>query len=212
MRGVMKNKPSSHRPNVNALLGIIDRASSANRHDPGTFRLMVEAWEHCLRRYSPGHEEQYLEVAKRLQPAALQIASEGLGLLFQHFVVEQHYEDLLGPVYMLVGSTWTKAGLGQYFTPWEVCQAMAQMALHDLDLETNPSPLACDPCCGSGAMLLAARSAAAEAHGRKAAAKMRLYGYDNDALCTSMCRVQILLTDDDYMCDYLVVPCATLTE
>jgi type I restriction-modification system DNA methylase subunit len=122
----------------------------------------------------------------------------------QHFCIEESYQDLLGPVYMEIGSRWTQAGLGQYFTPWAVCICMARMNACDHDWDEKPYPSVCDPCVGSGAMLLAFRAVVAEEKGREWASKLRLHGSDIDEVCVSMAKVQLYLTDDLYMRDFML--------
>lgn len=190
--------------NVRTLADIIDRAYRANRYDSSTFNDCVDLWLHTLTRFSPGAEERYLETVGRMQPETAHIACEGFALLMSHFIMEGRYSDLLGPVYMELASRWKAKGLGQYFTPWNMCVCMARMAFADHDFDAKPRPSVNEPCVGSGAMLLAVRGVVAEERGRDAASRLRLSGQDIDTLCVSMTRVQLLLTNDNYMSNFLL--------
>lgn len=62
--------------------------------------------------------------------------------------------DVLGLVLTLLRSKGAMSGLGQYFTPGEVCEAMARLVLDGIDLQ--PGMWIGEPAAGTGGMLRAA--------------------------------------------------------
>jgi hypothetical protein len=195
---------------VAELYKIIDRAYEANRFEHRTFADCCDLWLHALTRFRPGAEEAYLETVARMQPEAVRLAAQGFGVLLSHFVRDGGYADILGPVYMQLASKYSRSGLGQFFTPWPVCMAMAGLTIGDAHRGEDGGPLkVCDPACGSGAMLLACRATIAAKHGRREASRARLYGQDIDGICVAMARIQTLMTDDFYVRDWL---CASALE
>jgi len=153
-----------------------------------------------------GGEERYMEAVRGLPCAFLEDVSRAFGELLIHFCRAERFEDVLGSVYMEMRSARSKAGLGQYFTPWNVCLAMAEIQTADLDadrLQVGPAVTVCDPCVGSGSMLLAVRSSVAARYGRKALQRLKVYGQDLDPLCVTMAKIQLRMTDDLFMTAFL---------
>lgn len=203
--------PAQRQQKVQELAGIIDRVYALNHYAHNTFADVVEMWKWVLHRHTKQGEKRYMEVVARLQPEAVRAAPEGFGLLMQHFVMEQRFSDLLGPVYMELAGRWKQGGLGQYFTPWEVCLMMAQMTLGDIAEPSAEQPLRVnEPCVGSGTMLLAAKQAVADQHGRGALRWLRVSGQDIDQLCVDMSEVQLLFTDDSFIRDWMLMNIHTM--
>lgn len=189
--------------NLDKLSRVMDRCYAANHNSHDTFGLCIDLWCYTLTRYSPGAEELYMETVRRMQPEAVQLAAEGFGILVNHFLMEGHYSDILGPVYEDQASRWKRSGLGQYFTPWPIAQCMAAIVTTDIDIEEK-APSFNEPCVGSGVMALAFRSAIAERYGRDAASKCIITGLDIDMMCVKMAQIQLLLTNDCYMSDFFM--------
>ncbi len=117
--------------------------------------------------------------------------AEGFPQAMAHLVVglETEIHDFLGDVYMAadIGNHWA----GQYFTPFPVCEMMAQMTLHDCPQPGEKRMTMMEPCVGGGAMLLAATKAL----------KARDFGpqnwwfeaFDLDRRCCQMAYIQLSL-------------------
>ena len=87
--------------------------------------------------------------------------------------------DFLGNIYeTFVAGILRKRGAGQFFTPMNVADCMAKIA------KPENGESICDPCCGSGRMLLAA-------HAENPGAV--LYAQDLDRTCVMMTVVNFLL-------------------
>ncbi len=166
----------------------------------------VALMEATLARFNPGGEERYLEIAKRLGTKGATKAAEMFAILLGHFSYEGEFGDVLGPVYQNLASMGAKSIMGQFFTPWPVAVMMAGMTMGDLkDHETRKKPITIsDPACGSGVMLLAAKAVVAAERGRQALRDYAFYGQDIDRVCVNMCRVQMKLTDDRFMTNFLL--------
>ncbi|MFH1147591.1 MAG: N-6 DNA methylase, partial [Pseudomonadota bacterium] len=165
-------------------------------HDWASFRDGLNLIEATLSRFQPGGEERYMENVKRLGSKGATKASEIFAILLNHFTYQQQFGDVLGPVYQNLASMGARSILGQYFTPWSVAVAMAQMTLIDLEkreAEEKRPITVCDPCCGSGVMLLAAKAVIASRRGREALKEFAFYGQDIDPICVAMCRIQMRL-------------------
>lgn len=113
-------------------------------------------------------------------------------------VIRHPFGDVLGMVYQVLSARGHRGALGQFFTPASVSRLIAEMlmpapptAAHD---EERPDRLlrACEPACGSGAMVLAFMEAQLAARGRAALRRWSITGIDLDPLCTRMCAAQTL--------------------
>lgn len=81
--------------------------------------------------------------------------------LFQMLVDEyerEPFQDLMGRIYMQ--GNFGNSGTGQFFTPFNVSDMMAQISLYQNDVEQkikeNGYITVCDPCVGAGGMIIAA--------------------------------------------------------
>lgn len=103
------------------------------------------------------------------------------------------FEDILGPAYMTMASSGRKDQLGQFFTPWPIAMMMAAMVGHD----SGPLPedrllTACDPCSGSGVMMLALCNQVLRTQGPSALRCWSITCCDLDSICAAMSTVQLL--------------------
>lgn len=87
--------------------------------------------------------------------------------------------DALGDVYM---SAISFGEHGQFFTPQSVADVMAEVTTP----EVKDGQSICDPCCGSGTLLLAAA---------KKNPRARFVGIDLDERCAKMCALNIALRE-----------------
>lgn len=100
-------------------------------------------------------EAEYLEEVKHWERRDLDLFAQALGAL----VLEMEglpFEDVLGGYYMESalshkGQQWN----GEFHTPKNVCDLMAQITLGDVESLAKDRPLTvCEPACGAGAMIL----------------------------------------------------------
>ena len=193
-----------HHSTVRTFVRAIDEIFELNQHSWSTFSDVVSLCRHTLMRHSPGAEEKYMETVARMTKEAVRATPKAFAILFNHFVVHERFEDILGPVYMELGSKWKKAGLGQYFTPWGVCLCLASLNFHGVKPSREEPISVNEPCVGSGALLLAARAAVAKEQGREALQWVHVSGQDIDPLCVEMSEVQLALTDDRFMANFML--------
>ena len=101
-------------------------------------------------------EEQYMATVKRHTEGkpgkrGCDSISHAFGTLVN--VMEETRQDILGDLFQ-GGITYGDAG--QFLTPEPICQMMAAMTVGDVaEDEGSSRKNVCDPCCGSGRMLLA---------------------------------------------------------
>lgn len=101
-------------------------------------------------------EEQYMATVKRHTEGkagkrGCDSISHAFGALVN--VMEETRKDILGDLFQ-GGITYGEAG--QFLSPEPICQMMATMTVGDAEAEEgNVKKSVCDPCCGSGRMLLA---------------------------------------------------------
>lgn len=87
--------------------------------------------------------------------------------------------DVLGTYYE---QNLIKKGSGQFFTPWPICEFMAQCTAGD---KTEDTLRILDPCCGSGRMLLCGAKHTGRQH--------EYYGIDIDHTCVKMTAINLFL-------------------
>ncbi len=95
--------------------------------------------------------------------------------------MERTRKDILGDLFQ---GAISYGEAGQFLTPETVCQAMASMAIADIDAEDRKQKSVCDPCCGSGRMLLAV--ADLQPH-------WEFVGQDVDLRCVRMTAINLAL-------------------
>ena len=118
------------------------------------------AISNALDREGPTHddrEKQYLNTIRRYSTAEQQIFPKLLALLVEA-LEEDPDQDFLGEMFMglNLGSHWK----GQFFTPYNVCRMIAEMQINGIEerVERQGWVSILDPCCGAGALLIAARN------------------------------------------------------
>jgi len=114
-------------------------------------------------------------------------------------VEELPFQDILGDLFMELDVKSVRAG--QFFTPWHVAEMMALMNFDRDSFEDTVDDKGvidvCDPCVGSGVMLLAFAKVVDDDLGRWGLHKLRLYGQDIDERCVLMCRIQLRMNGLD---------------
>jgi hypothetical protein len=117
--------------------------------------------------------------------------------LYAEAVIRHPFGDVLGMVYQVLSSHGHRGALGQFFTPASVSRLIAEVlmpAFTGVDDKERPDRLlrACEPACGSGAMVLAFMEAQLAVRGCAALRRWSITGIDLDPLCSRMCAAQIL--------------------
>lgn len=150
-------------------------------------------------------ESEYLRIIGQYTKPEQQTIPE----LFARLVMaleEDPEQDFLGEMFMALelGSHWK----GQFFTPYSICQLMAAMTIQDREPEIQERGWSAvnDPCCGAGALLIAARNDMVK---RGLGPRQVLYvAQDIDRTAALMCYLQLSLLG----CAGYVVVGDTLTQ
>lgn len=136
-------------------------------------------------------ERRYQEIVSGYQPVERK--------LFPHLVAEtvnalekNPAQDYLGDLYMGLGlgNHWR----GQFFTPYHLCQAMAEISLQDAyeQICRNEWISILDPACGAGATLIAAANTLL-GKGVNYQERALFVGQDIDPIVAMMCYIQLSL-------------------
>lgn len=146
----------------------------------------------CIYAFSLGkYEAEYMEIVKRYPKEKVNQLAELLSLLVLSMTgainttksAENNYasgaKDILGELYEL---RFSNNKTGQFFTPQPIADFMA-MAICG-DSKEFEHKTVCDPACGSGRMLLAAK---------KINPYNRFYGADLDETCCKMAAINLFL-------------------
>lgn len=136
-------------------------------------------------------ERRYLEIAKRYDAQQMERFALATGALVNVFEAEG-FGDVLGEAYSLLELS--NEERGQFFTPYHVCQVMAQMTL-DGAAETVASQgyvTVNDPASGAGAMLIAAAETL-QASGINYQRQLHVAARDIDATAVHMAYIQLSL-------------------
>lgn len=100
---------------------------------------------------------------------------DGLGLTGKGF------KDPFGDYYM---EHFSNDHAGQFFTPEHLCDFMAALNFSDAEVDEDKVETVCDPCCGSGRMLLSAA---------KKNRNLKFYAADIDLVCVKMTLINFML-------------------
>ena len=100
-------------------------------------------------------EDQYMATVKKHSEGkkgkrSCDAIAQAFAMLVE--AMEKTRQDILGDLFQ-GGITYGEAG--QFLTPEPVCQIMARMTVDAAEVEEGQKKSVCDPCCGSGRMLLA---------------------------------------------------------
>jgi type I restriction-modification system DNA methylase subunit len=146
-------------------------------------------------RYREKREAAYMDIAHKYTKGEMEVFPQILGEIIMQ-LEENPEQDLLGDLYMHLdlGSHWH----GQFFTPYNICAAMAQMQLgqQEYTLENVEPITVCDCACGGGALLIAMAHEFRKAikhTGLNAQHYICLYAQDLSQVSAMMCYVQLSL-------------------
>ena len=136
-------------------------------------------------------EADYMILIKDIDRNVLETYAKMYGTLY-HYFIDGNYGDPLGTFYM---TQFSYGRNGEFYTPWNIAYFMAQM------LDPKPEEIVCDPCVGSGIMLLAARCIIHEKYGWITSSRYgrNLYGIDNSDRAVKTAKINLYLTDYIYM-------------
>ena len=145
-------------------------------------------------RFKEQREAMYMDIAHKYTKEEMQVFPR----IFGEIVLELEREpeqDLLGDLYMQLdlGSHWH----GQFFTPYNVCAAMAKMQFPEKIPFEDVKPVTVNDCaCGGGALLIAAAHAYREAikeTGLNPQHYISFYAQDLSQVSAMMCYIQLSL-------------------
>lgn len=104
---------------------------------------------------------------------------------FEDILLPSDEYDFLGAVYQSLLFEGRKNTIGSYYTPRKIVEDMVS----DIDLTKNQTFL--DPCCGSGAYILALKNAQPE----------NIFGFDSDPVAVMLAKVNLLIkyADSDFL-------------
>ena len=135
-------------------------------------------------------EEEYMQLVKRLDREIVMDYAKAYTLTCKFFYFEQKFWDILGEVYMQVTSR-SKMN-GEFYTTYHIWQFMVEMTSPKLGEKV------CDPCSGSGAMLIATKEYIWKKY-KVVMPSIHLFGMDISSNAIKMAKIQNYLTDYDYM-------------
>ena len=135
-------------------------------------------------------EQKYINTIKRYSKAEQEIFPKLFAVMVEALEHEPD-QDFLGEMFMglNMGDHWK----GQFFTPYNVCRMMSEITVTDLEdrIEKKGWVGINDPCCGAGALLIAARNTMVP---HKRGPRDALYvAQDIDRTAALMCYIQLSL-------------------
>lgn len=135
-------------------------------------------------------ETEYLDEIGRWDREAANEFAEAFAMLVAG-MTEEPYRDLMGPVYMELGSRSTQSWNGEFYTPQEVCDLMARMNFQGVTIPPDRPIEIAEPACGAGAMMLSVAKAVKDAG--YSPLNMRATCVDVSRLACDMCYVNLTL-------------------
>lgn len=137
-----------------------------------------------------GREKDYMEIIKNMERKELDAYVKCFGELYSFFI-DGYYDDVLGNYYQQNN----KSRNGYFITPFHVSLMMAEM------LDIKQEDTLCEPSCGSGSMLLAAKFVIHKRYGWQASCYYlpKMHGMDICDTYVKMCKLQLYLSNYLYM-------------
>jgi type I restriction-modification system DNA methylase subunit len=137
-----------------------------------------------------GREKDYMELINGMDKKELDDYVKCFSELY-NFFIDGYYDDVLGTYYQQNH----KSSNGYFITPFNISLMMAEM------LGITPEDTLCEPCCGSGSMLLAAKFVIHKNYGWKASCYYlpKMYGMDICDTYVKMCKLQLYLSNYLYI-------------
>jgi len=131
-------------------------------------------------------EDEYMNTARRYDREDLERHAQLLAVTFQ--ALEAYEHDFLGDIFLSENLSNDKKS--QYFTPFHISKIMAEATFLENEPPDNKIITICDPCCGSGVMLIAAALTLKE-RGFNYQKNALFVGTDIDARCARMAFIQL---------------------
>ena len=135
-------------------------------------------------------EQQYLKVAGGYEKEEIEYFPKLLSLVVE--ALEHEYRDFLGEVFqdLELSNHWK----GQYFTPFDVCKAIARMNLDFMKetIESKGFVTVMEPACGAGAMIIGLCEALYDAE-INYQEHVHVFAVDVDPTAAYMCYIQLTL-------------------
>lgn len=137
------------------------------------------------------HMEKYTDETGG--PSATECKADAISELFTEayagltVAVSETQIDILGTVYELFSITSDE--FGQFFTPWDLSSAKAEMLFPDEPQPDKDRERIMDPACGSGRLLVAAKQAVPDD------VTAVCVGVDKDPICAQMTALNLFLFD-----------------
>lgn len=140
-------------------------------------------------------ENRYLKIINGYKKEKQELIPQMFACIVNEFEKNPE-QDLLGQIYMELGISSNVAG--QFFTPYNVCQAMSEITINKKDLtktiKTNGYAILNDCACGGGATLIAGINTAAKMFKRlNWQNHIFVIANDIDRICAYMCYIQLSL-------------------
>lgn len=141
-------------------------------------------------RMREAREAEYMQLVKRYEPEDMQLFPQMLAALVDE--LESGMTDCLGSVFHDLELHNKYAG--QFFSPYVLCQMMAQMSFHDSKhlVEERGYVKALEPAAGGGAMVIALAHTMRDA-GVNYQKALHVTAVDVDIKCVHMCYTQLAL-------------------
>ena len=135
-------------------------------------------------------ESQYMAISRGYEKEDLLALQQCLGCVVAGLEFEHH--DFLGKLYMEMELG--KKSAGQFFTPYTVCKAMAEITVHDVKARIDEKGFITvwEPCSGSGAMVIAVAESLMDS-GYSHRSNMHVVCQDIDITAVQMTYVQLSL-------------------
>jgi type I restriction-modification system DNA methylase subunit len=132
-------------------------------------------------------EQQFNRIISEYTKEQAEEFSKLLALLVSAFEVE--FRDFLGEVF--THNSFGSANKGQFFTPYRVSKMMSQMTGYNVKkYQRSDIMTLCEPCCGSGGMIIAFAEAMLES-GMNFQERLYVEATDIDELCFEMTYIQL---------------------
>lgn len=161
--------------------------------NPLTLQIFKE--DEKLNKLWNAREKRYLQIINTYPKDKQQLFPEMFACIVNEFT-NNPYQDLLGSIYMELGISNNKAG--QFFTPYSLCEMMAQMTVDKPLLRKQVKEIGwCtinDPSCGGGATLISGVEQCDRLFNRlNWQNHVLVVANDIDKICAYMCYIQLSL-------------------
>ena len=186
-------------PNVKDIVKLIDDASVF--HDKDRFlsdlfccgAISISNTVDLLQ--APEREEHYKQImshySEKERDLMVDIFGKIFGLLTSVVYDDGVFSDYLGEIFMQCNMGNKRSG--QFFTPFHISKMCAKLVIDAPDKPDGKILTLCEPCCGSGGMVLAAMDILKNDYGINYAMDCFVYCADIDLRCVHMTYLQLAL-------------------